>query len=219
MRALLLTLQIFLGICLVLLPVAVFRRTWMFRVGITKKDHRTTRRLMIEWMMAGMLGALLLCGVPVLQTLQDKRTHELDAARDTLEQQSRGLESRLAHSETERAKLMRGGTHYLYDGSTITTRHYKGRETIVLQRMEQLQKARNWSELAAVAERQIARTPKWLTPYLFLGQACVELGHTAKARANLEHVRKNAPLDPAYRLAQTLLTRLPPPPPPPPPQP
>ena len=63
-------------------------------------------------------------------------------------------------------------------------------------------------DLAAVAERQIGRTPQWLTPYLFLGQACAELGQKDKALANLRHVTRKAPLDQRYKLAHELLRRL-----------
>jgi len=201
-------LQVFAGICLLLLPVAVFRRTWMFRIGITKKDHRTTRRLMLEWMIAGVLAAVLLCGVPVLRTLQDERAGDLAASAVELKRENSALKAKLAETEAGKSKLMRGGTHYFYDGSTITARHYKGRETIVFERMVELRDAGNWAELAAVAERQITRTPKWLTPYLFLGQASLEMGDTGKALANLQYVSKAAPLDPAYRVVHELLRRI-----------
>ena len=208
MRTLLLILQIFIGICLLLLPIAVFRRTWMFRVGITKKDHRTTRRLMMEWMLAGLFAAVLLCGLPVLQTIRHTRTRELADSCAALRHENRSLRNKILHSQTENTKLMRGGTHYLYDGSTITARHYKGRETKLFERMVELRDRGDWRELAAVAERQIARTPRWLTPYLFLGQAHLEMGHTNKALANLQHVSKAAPLDPSYRLVHELLSRI-----------
>jgi len=42
--------------------------------------------------------------------------------------------------------------------------------------MSELEKAGSWSDLKSVAEAQIEKTPIWLTPYLFAGEACVQLG-------------------------------------------
>ena len=165
---------------------------------------------MLEWTVAGILASALLCGVPVTHLFRDAKARQLASAGRLLERRNLDLEIRTAHAETERAKLLQGGAHYLFDGSTLTARHHKGRETVVFDRMVRLRKAGDWSELAAVAERQIALSPQWLTPYLFLGQASLELGRTDKAMTNLRHVTKRAPLDPEYRLAHDLLAQIPP---------
>jgi hypothetical protein len=51
-----------------------------------------------------------------------------------------------------------------------------GDELGQFQKMSELEKAGSWSDLKSVAEAQIEKTPIWLTPYLFAGEACVQLG-------------------------------------------
>lgn len=80
-----------------------------------------------------------------------------------------------------------------------------GEETGTFQQMLKLQSDRKWRELLALAERQIKRTPDWLTPYLFSGVAEANLGNTSAAIARLKYVQEQAAGNPDYKDAERLL--------------
>jgi hypothetical protein len=83
-----------------------------------------------------------------------------------------------------------------------------GEEYSVFQRLIELERNRNFNEIIAVCKRQIKKTPDWLTPYLFLGTAYLNLGDKAAAIANLQHVANNAPGNQDYARATELLRQL-----------
>ncbi|MDP8212124.1 MAG: hypothetical protein P9X22_02385 [Candidatus Zapsychrus exili] len=59
-----------------------------------------------------------------------------------------------------------------------------------------------------MCEKQIEKTPEWLTPYLYLGVACANLGQNEKAIRNLEHVEQEAVGDAQYSDAERILKYL-----------
>lgn len=83
-----------------------------------------------------------------------------------------------------------------------------GDEIGVFQRLLELEKNKNYLDLASLCENQINKMPEWLTPYLFLGIAYANLGYREKAIFYLEHVLKNAPGDPDYNQAKTILDQI-----------
>ncbi len=84
----------------------------------------------------------------------------------------------------------------------------QGPEVEAYKRMVELQGAKEWPALRALAERQIRSTPEWLTPYLFLGVAHANLGNRSEALRAFQHVVTKAHGDPAYSEAEQLIKRL-----------
>jgi len=80
-----------------------------------------------------------------------------------------------------------------------------GVEFGIFQKIDSLEKSKNFSDLIKLCEQQIKKTPTWLTPYLYLGIAYANTGDKAKATVNLKHVIENAPNDPDYADAQRIL--------------
>jgi hypothetical protein len=62
--------------------------------------------------------------------------------------------------------------------------------------MQEMTTSKQWPALAALCERHITGTPKWLAPYYFAGVAYTMMGNKAKALSRLEHVAKYAQSDP-----------------------
>jgi hypothetical protein len=99
------------------------------------------------------------------------------------------------------------GAHRLRTaGRTMVT---VGEESQVFQRLNEMQAAHRWLELLSTSEAQIAKTPSWLTPYLFAGIAEANLGNFDAARLHLQHVVVQAGGDPDYAVAQHILGQLP----------
>jgi hypothetical protein len=135
-------------------------------------------------------------------------------------------EAAVARAETERLKRQaedlalkatnaeRGVTDiYDYNGARRQTTAGRtsvivGDETGTFQKIIELQKAGDWHALHDVAEAQIGKTPRWLTPYLFSGVAYANLGDLAKAEERLSFVVANAGSDPNYAEAANLLARI-----------
>ena len=87
--------------------------------------------------------------------------------------------------------------------STFTDEKRDAFNTIV-----SLEKERKYSDLISFCKKQIAETPKWLTPYLFLGLAQANMGMINDAISNFEYVIENAPYDPNYQQAQNFIKQL-----------
>jgi hypothetical protein len=83
-----------------------------------------------------------------------------------------------------------------------------GPETIVFQQMRNLESQKQWPELIALGEKQISKTPKWLTPYLFAAEGYIQLGQNSNALERLEYVARNAGNDPEYQIAGQWIARL-----------
>jgi hypothetical protein len=83
-----------------------------------------------------------------------------------------------------------------------------GAEFGVFQRLVELEKSKDYPEIIRVAEAQIARTPEWLTPYLFLGVAFANTGKRSDAIKYLEFVVKQSAGDPQYKEATDFLAKL-----------
>jgi hypothetical protein len=113
--------------------------------------------------------------------------------------------------ETSAKKASRGITStYAFNGAKrdaspgqVNTNF--GEEYGTFQRMVQLQREAKFVELKDLCEEQIEKTPDWLTPYLFLGAAYLNLGDREKGIANLEYVVSQAASDPDYAEAAKLL--------------
>lgn len=84
-----------------------------------------------------------------------------------------------------------------------------GPEFDVFNKMDALEKQKNYSALIKLCEKQIKKTPEWLTPYFYMGVAFANLGNKARAIKLFEHVLKNAPAgDEEYAQAKDYLKRL-----------
>jgi hypothetical protein len=83
-----------------------------------------------------------------------------------------------------------------------------GEETAVFVTIQKLYANGAWSELRDACEAQIKKTPTWLTPYLFAGDANVKLGDLAKAEERLQFVATKAGTDPAYADAARILAQV-----------
>ena len=83
-----------------------------------------------------------------------------------------------------------------------------GPEVEIFKRMLALEQSHNYQALIDLCEPQIEQTPDWLTPYLFVGVAYANTGRKDKAIIHLRHVADNAPGDPQYAQAETLLQEL-----------
>jgi tetratricopeptide (TPR) repeat protein len=124
---------------------------------------------------------------------RDERIRELEQAAKAAR---RGLVDRYEFNGAKRVQS--GGS------SSVTI----GNELGVFQRLIELENAKQYSEIIPIAQAQIARTPEWLTPYLFLGVALANTGKKNDAIRNLEFVVSQAAGDPQYKQATELLARL-----------
>jgi hypothetical protein len=112
-------------------------------------------------------------------------------------------------------KKLRRGVYSGYDfngvkrderpGAVTTT---VGDELGVFQNMVQLKRDGRWMELLSVAEEQVEKTPKWLTPYLFSGIANAKLGFRSAAIHRLKFVQQEADGDPNYAEADRVLHQI-----------
>lgn len=79
--------------------------------------------------------------------------------------------------------------------------------------MINLEKERKYPDLISLCKKQIAETPKWITPYLFLGIAQANIKLKEEAIVNLKYVVKNVsttldPDNPNYQSATRILKLL-----------
>jgi len=114
-----------------------------------------------------------------------------------------------------KAKKAERGVSSLYDfnGAKRETfaggsRVIAGEEVGVFQKMDEYEISKAYPELRDLCEGQIKKTPTWLTPYLYLGVAYINLGEKDKAISNLEHVINEAPDDPVYARAGAILEQI-----------
>ena len=94
------------------------------------------------------------------------------------------------------------------EGSAGSKNATGGEEIGVYQELERLQQEKKFTEVVAIATKQITKTPDWLTPYLFRGAAYANLGELQKAAVDLRHVVSSAGGDPTYAQAQVLLVQI-----------
>lgn len=83
-----------------------------------------------------------------------------------------------------------------------------GPELDAFKQMTILQQSKDHPGLIALCEKQITKTPDWLTPYLYMGVAQANIGLKEEAIENLRHVVEIAGEDPEYKQAEELLARL-----------
>ncbi len=81
-------------------------------------------------------------------------------------------------------------------------------EMSAFQKIVELEKQKNYLDLITICEKQIKKTPEWLTPYLFLGIAYANMNNKEKAIELFNYVLKNAPDDPNYAQANDFLKML-----------
>jgi tetratricopeptide (TPR) repeat protein len=157
------------------------------------------------------------------------KVSELIDGKDTLLQQNQELKSEIGRYQTDlnekektiqelekqAKKAMRGiSSTYDFNGAKrITTRpgHISlevGPEVEIFNKINELEKQRNYPELKNICEQQIIKTPEWLTPYLYLGLAYANMDNKEKAIEMFEYVLNNAPDDPAYAQAKEFLKKL-----------
>jgi len=136
-----------------------------------------------------------------------------DIAKDlaSAEQKRKAAEKALQALQVESKKLKRGiSSSYDFNGvkrenTAGGTTATVGEETSVFQNLINLEKSKKFGEIIPLCEKQIVKTPEWLTPYLFLGIAYANIGNINKAIENLEYVIDNAPGDPQYAKAGEIL--------------
>jgi tetratricopeptide (TPR) repeat protein len=157
------------------------------------------------------------------------KVSELIDGKNTLLQQNQELKSEIGRyqidlNEKEKTiqelekqvkKTSRGiSSTYDFNGAKrITTRpgHISlevGPEVEIFNKINELEKQRNYPELKYICEQQIIKTPEWLTPYLYLGLAFANMDNKEKAIEMFEYVLSNAPNDPAYAQAEEFLKKL-----------
>jgi hypothetical protein len=83
-----------------------------------------------------------------------------------------------------------------------------GDEFAVFQTLTELEKRGDWVEVRNLCEKQIQKTPEWLTPYLCAGVAHANLGEVDEAIRRLEHVVRMAEGNPDYSAATRILNEL-----------
>ena len=117
--------------------------------------------------------------------------------------------------EKQVEKATRGiSSNYDFNGAKrITTKpgHISlevGPEVEIFNKINELEKQRNYPELKNICEQQIIKTPEWLTPYLYLGLVFANMDNKEKAIEMFEYVLSNAPDDPAYAQAEEFLKKL-----------
>ena len=76
------------------------------------------------------------------------------------------------------------------------------------QKMESLRSAHSWRPLAELCETEIRSAPGWLTPYLYAGEAYVNLAERKKAIERLRYVEKHAGGNQDYAGSTRLLEQL-----------
>lgn len=124
---------------------------------------------------------------------RDTRIHELESAAKAAR---RGIVDRYDYNGAKRVQS--GG-----DASVVV-----GAEVGVFQQLVDLEKRRDYPAIIRLAKGQIAKTPEWLTPYLFLGVAYANTGDRKLAIKNLEYVVDQSAGDPYYKHAVELLAKL-----------
>jgi hypothetical protein len=80
-----------------------------------------------------------------------------------------------------------------------------GDEFELFQRLQELERQRNWSAVRDLCEAQIEKTPEWLTPYLCAGVAHANLSQKQDAIKRLEYVERVAAGNPLYSAATRIL--------------
>ena len=98
------------------------------------------------------------------------------------------------------------GTKHVQQGHSF--RAISGDECEMFQELQELESEQNWPAVRDLCERQIEKTPEWLTPYLCAGVAHANLGHEKEAMRRLEHVEKFAGDNPLYAAAARILLQL-----------
>ncbi|MGH9869711.1 MAG: hypothetical protein ACREAA_16300 [Candidatus Polarisedimenticolia bacterium] len=85
---------------------------------------------------------------------------------------------------------------------------HMGEEFGIFNQLVAAEKQRDYETIIRMSTQQIAKTPGWLTPYLFRGVALINLGRSSKAISDLEFVVRNAHGDSQYAKAAEHLERL-----------
>lgn len=152
----------------------------------------------------------LLAGNRILQDGNKELLKKVETYQGDLQQKQQEIDA----LNVEAAKSRRGVVStWDYNGArregTAGDMHVTvGDEVNVFQQLVRLEQERRFGEIVGLATKQIAKTPEWLTPYMFRGVAYANIGEVAKATADLEHVVRAAPGDPNYRNAAATLQRL-----------
>lgn len=98
------------------------------------------------------------------------------------------------------------GVRHVQQGHNF--RAITGDECELFQKIQDLERQRNWAAVRDLCEAQIEKTPEWLTPYLCAGVAHANLGQEKEAIRRLEHVEKTAAGNPHYSAATRILNQL-----------
>jgi tetratricopeptide (TPR) repeat protein len=221
-------LKILIPTLLVILTAVQLIRDWKYHDKRTRRYRQVTRAILIAYIIPVLLSAITL----YIDSRESSRTQEkidelVTGKNDLLTKNSELLtqigkyQSDLQAKEgqirqlEEKAKMASRGVSSSYDfngakretaGGRISVT--AGQEVVVFQRMVELERNKSYLELMTLCKQQIKKTPDWLTPYLYLGVAYVNLGDRSKAITNFEQVVRNAPGDPNYAQAKEFLKQL-----------
>ena len=122
--------------------------------------------------------------------------------------------AKIAALESKAKRASRGiVSTYDYNGARRETSAGKsvaiaGPEMDTFAKMAELEKDGKVEELIKLATEQIRKTPKWLTPHMFLGAAYANSGRKKEAIREFEYVVEAAAGDPEYATATEYLTQL-----------
>jgi hypothetical protein len=158
----------------------------------------------------------------LLQNIPDLLNKLLNAQRNDNFQILAKLDSCIddaAMARRSAAAAIRGVTTvYSFDGGVVTTVSHIGggdQKNMIANgpapefyQLLQFEKDHKWQEMIDSAETTIKSKPDWLTPYLYEGEAYLNLGQTEKAVPFLKHVRDESGGSPEYANAAKWLAQL-----------
>ena len=215
-------LKLIIYLFLTILPAIVLIRDWKFHDKRTKKHHRITRTIIISWLVGSIFATYFVWS-------DSAQIKELVDGKNTLIQQNKDLNKKIEGYQKnltekdkkileleEKAKKAEKGITSTYDfngAKRVTTRpgHISlsgGPEVEVFKEMQRLETQRNFSQLVTICEKQIKKTPEWLTPYMYLGVAHANLGNRNRAIKLFEFVQENSFGDKAYSQVDDFLKKL-----------
>ena len=125
-------------------------------------------------------------------------------------------EAQIAQLEIQVDKARQGQTtSFDFDGVKRSNKgvgtidvDFESAETQAFEEIKDLQNAQNWIALRAFCEQEIAKSPQWMTPFMFRGLANANLGDLDAAIQDLEFVVDRVGNSPGYDQAIGLLEKL-----------
>ncbi len=151
----------------------------------------------------------LIKGRNVVVAQKDELLKKLETFEADLKRKNEHIEE----LEEQSVNLRLAATNYDFFGikRAETIKNVKaipGEENLVFEKLKQLEQQEHYEDVINLASQQIAKTPGWLTPYLFRGAALVNLGRKNDAFADLQFVAQHSDNDQTYAIATQLLEKI-----------